>query len=155
MLKNEITFALTKAMKKKDKESINTIRLMLAVIKDKEISTRSNGSSNEIMDNELLSLLHSMIKQRKESIDLYKKGKREELVKKENNEIKIIERFLPKQLNDNEIESVCKKTIIDLSVNDINDMSKIINELKNKFPGRIDMAKASSYVKKILTENTK
>ena len=62
---------------------------------------------------------------------------------------------MPKQLNDNEIESVCKKTIIDLSVNDINDMSKIINELKNKFPGRIDMAKASSYVKKILTENTK
>ena len=64
-------------------------------------------------------------------------------------------RFLPKQLNDNEIESVCKETIIDLSVNDINDMSKIMNELKTKFPGRIDMAKASSHIKKILTENTK
>ena len=153
MLKQEITTALIQATKKQDKDSINTIRLILAVIKDKEISMRSNDSSNEITDNEIFLLLKNMINQRQDSIDLYKQGKREELAKKESDEIKIIENFLPKQLNNNEIESMCKEIIIDLSINDFSDMGQVMNELKNKFAGRIDMKKASTLVKKILTKN--
>jgi len=153
MLKQEITTALIQATKKQDKDSINTIRLILAVIKDKEISMRSNDSSNEITDNEIFLLLKNMINQRQDSIDLYKQGKREELAKKESDEIKIIENFLPKQLNNNEIESMCKEIIIDLSINDFSDMGQVMNELKNKFAGRIDMKKASTLVKKILSNN--
>ena len=153
MLKQEITTALIQATKKQDKDSINTIRLILAVIKDKEISMRSNDSSNEITDNEIFLLLKNMINQRQDSINLYKQGKREELAKKEGDEIKIIENFLPKQLNNNEIESMCKEIIIDLSINDFSDMGQVMNELKNKFAGRIDMKKASTLVKKILTKN--
>ena len=153
MLKQEITTALIQATKKQDKDSINTIRLILAVIKDKEISMRSNDSSNEITDNEIFLLLKNMINQRQDSINLYKQGKREELAKKESDEIKIIENFLPKQLNNNEIESMCKEIIIDLSINDFSDMGQVMNELKNKFAGRIDMKKASTLVKKILSNN--
>lgn len=153
MLKQEITTALIQATKKQDKDSINTIRLILAVIKDKEISMRSNDSSNEITDNEIFLLLKNMINQRQDSIDLYKQGKREELAKKESDEIKIIENFLPKQLNNNEIESMCKEIIIDLSINDFGGMGQVMNELKNKFAGRIDMKKASTLVKKILSKN--
>ena len=153
MLKQEITSALTRLMKKQDNVSVNTIRLILAVIKDKEISMRSNDSSNEITDNEIFLLLKNMINQRQDSINLYKQGKREELAKKESDEIKIIENFLPKQLNNNEIESMCKEIIIDLSINDFSDMGQVMNELKNKFAGRIDMKKASTLVKKILTKN--
>ena len=153
MLKQEITTALIQATKKQDKDSINTIRLILAVIKDKEISMRSNDSSNEITDNEIFLLLKNMINQRQDSINLYKQGKREELAKKESDEIKIIENFLPKQLNNNEIESICKEIIIDLSINDFSDMGQVMNELKNKFAGRIDMKKASTLVKKILSNN--
>ena len=118
MLKQEITTALIQATKKQDKDSINTIRLILAVIKDKEISMRSNDSSNEITDNEIFLLLKNMINQRQDSIDLYKQGKRE-----------------------------------DLSINDFNGMGQVMNELKNKFAGRIDMKKASTVVKKILSNN--
>ena len=114
---------------------------------------RSNDSSNEITDNEIFLLLKNMINQRQDSIDLYKQGKREELAKKESDEIKIIENFLPKQLNNNEIESMCKEIIIDLSINDFSGMGKVMNELKNKFAGRIDMKKASTLVKKILSNN--
>jgi len=153
MLKQEITTALIQATKKQDKDSINTIRLILAVIKDKEISMRSNDSSNEITDNEIFLLLKNMINQRQDSIDLYKQGKREELAKKESDEIKIIENFLPKQLNNNEIESMCKEIIIDLSINDFSGMGQVMNELKNKFAERIDMKKASTLVKKILSNN--
>ena len=153
MLKQEITTALIQATKKQDKDSINTIRLILAVIKDKEISMRSNDSSNEITDNEIFLLLKNMINQRQDSINLYKQGKREELAKKEGDEIKIIENFLPKQLNNNEIESMCKEIIIDLSINDFSGMGQVMNELKNKFAGRIDMKKASTLVKKILSNN--
>jgi len=155
MLKQEITSALTRLMKKQDKVSVNTIRLILAVIKDKEISMRSNGSSNEITDNEIFLLLRNMINQRQDSIILYKHGKREELAKQENNEIKIIEQFLSKQLNNNEIESACKEAVSNSAVNVPGDIDKIMNELKHKFLGRIDMTKARTHIKKLLSDNIK
>ena len=153
MLKKNFTSALIKAIKKKDQPVVNTIRLMLAVIKDKEISLRSNGDSDEITNDQIILLLRNMIKQRYESISLYKQGKREELAKKEMDEIKIIESFLPKQFSDNEIKAACKDVIVKLAAKDIQDMGKVMNELKDKYASKIDMAKAGLHVKAILNQN--
>jgi len=154
MLKKQLTESLKEAIINKDKDSVRTLRLILAVLKDKEISERSNGISEEISDDEVLSLLRKMIKQRKESVELYKKGKRDDLVNNENKEIKIIEKYLPVQLSNKETKNVCEKTILQLSVNNIQDMGKVMSELKNKFNVKIDMMRASVYVKEILNKNT-
>ena len=154
MLKEQLTESLKQAIINKDKDSVRTLRLILAVLKDKEISERSNGISEEISDDEVLSLLRKMIKQRKESVELYKKGKRDDLVNNENKEIKIIEKYLPVQLSNKETKNVCEKTILQLSVNNIQDMGKVMSELKNKFNVKIDMMRASVYVKEILNKNT-
>ena len=154
MLKKQLTESLKQAIINKDKDSVRTLRLILAVLKDKEISERSNGISEEISDDEVLSLLRKMIKQRKESVELYKKGKRDDLVNNENKEIKIIEKYLPVQLSNKETKNVCEKTILQLSVNNIQDMGKVMSELKNKFNVKIDMMRASVYVKEILNKNT-
>ena len=154
MLKKQLTESLKQAIINKDKDSVRTLRLILAVLKDKEISERSNGISEEISDDEVLSLLRKMIKQRKESVELYKKGKRDDLVNNENKEIKIIEKYLPVQLSNKETKNVCEKTILQLSVNNIQDMGRVMSELKNKFNVKIDMMRASVYVKEILNKNT-
>jgi uncharacterized protein YqeY len=154
MLKKQLTESLKQAIINKDKDSVRTLRLILAVLKDKEISERSNGLSEEISDDEVLSLLRKMIKQRKESVELYKKGKRDDLVNNENKEIKIIEKYLPVQLSNKETKNVCEKTILQLSVNNIQDMGRVMSELKNKFNVKIDMMRASVYVKEILNKNT-
>ncbi len=154
MLKEQLTESLKQAIINKDKDSVRTLRLILAVLKDKEISERSNGISEEISDDEVLSLLRKMIKQRKESVELYKKGKRDDLVNNENKEIKIIEKYLPVQLSNKETKNVCEKTILQLSVNNIQDMGRVMSELKNKFNVKIDMMRASVYVKEILNKNT-
>ena len=153
MLKKNFTSALIKAIKKKDQQVVNTIRLILAVIKDKEISLRSSGDSDEITEDKIILLLRNMIKQRYESIKLYKKGKREELAKQEIDEIKIIEGFLRTQFTDNEIKAACKDIIIKLSANNIQDMGRVMNELKNQYASKIDMSKAGLHVKAILNSS--
>ena len=151
MLKKQLTENLIAAVKKKDKESINTIRLILAAIKDKEIAIRSEGKKEEISQEIIFSILKNMIKQRNESIDLYKKGNRQELVDKEKKEIDIIQRFLPKQLDENFIKDICKEIIEKLNAKNMSDMGKVMAELKkHESSSQIDMAKASSCVKIIL-----
>ena len=108
MLKEQLTESLKQAIINKDKDSVRTLRLILAVLKYKEISERSNGLSEEISDDEVLSLLRKMIKQRKESVELYKKGKRDDLVNNENKAIKIIEKYLAVQLSNKETKNVCE-----------------------------------------------
>ena len=148
MLKKQLTENLIAAVKKKDKESINTIRLILAAIKDKEIAIRSEGKKEEISQEIIFSILKNMIKQRNESIDLYKKGNRQELVDKEKKEIDIIQRFLPKQLDENVIKDICKEIIEKLNAKNMSDMGKVMAEIKkHKSSSQIYMAKASSYVK--------
>ena len=107
MLKKKLTDDLIIAIKKKDKESVNTLRLMIAAIKDKEIALRSENNNKEISEEIIFNILKNMVKQRNESIDLYKKGNRQELVDKEKKEIDIIQRFLPRQLD----EAVLKKNM--------------------------------------------
>ena len=151
MLKKQLTENLIAAVKKKDKESINTIRLILAAIKDKEIAIRSEGKKEEISQEIIFSILKNMIKQRNESIDLYKKGNRQELVDKEKKEIDIIQRFLPKQLDENIIKDICKEIIEKLNAKNMSDMGKVMAKIKkHKSSSQIDMANASSYVKIVL-----
>ena len=151
MLKKKLTDDLIIAIKKKDKESVNTLRLMIAAIKDKEIALRSENNNKEISEEIIFNILKNMVKQRNESIDLYKKGNRQELVDKEKKEIDIIQRFLPRHLDEAVLKKICKEIIEKLNVNNMSDMGKVMAELKkHESSSQIDMAKASSYVKIVL-----
>ena len=152
MLKKQLTDGLITAIKNKDKESINAIRLILAAIKDKEIALRSEDKNNEVSEEIIFNILKKMVKQRNESIDLYKKGNRPELADKEKKEIDIIKKFLPKQLDERTVENLCKEIIQKLNADKMSDMGKVMAELKkHEFSSQIDMAKASSCVKIILS----
>ncbi|MBK48034.1 MAG: glutamyl-tRNA amidotransferase [Pelagibacteraceae bacterium] len=152
MLQKKINEELIKAVKKKDKESVNTLRLILAALKDKEIALRSEEKSKKISDELIVNILKNMVKQRCESIELYEKGNRQELADKEKKEIDIIKKFLPEELNKNEIEQICKEVIEKLQAKNMSDMGKVMAEIKNhKSSSQIDMANASSYVKLILS----
>ena len=152
MLKKQLTDGLITAIKNKDKESINAIRLILAAIKDKEIDLRSEDKNNEVSEEIIFNILKKMVKQRNESIDLYKKGNRPELADKEKKEIDIIKKFLPKQLDEHTVENLCKEIIQKLNADKMSDMGKVMAELKkHEFSSQIDMAKASSCVKIILS----
>ena len=152
MLKKQLTDNLVSAIKTKNKESTNVIRLILAAIKDKEIALRSEDKNKEISEEIIFSILKNMIKQRNESIDMYKKGNRQELVNKEKKEIVIIQRFLPEQLNETAIEHICKEIIQKLKAKNMSDMGKVMAEIKkHKSSSQIDMANAGSCVKIILS----
>jgi hypothetical protein len=152
MLKKQLTGELVIAIKNKDKESINAIRLILAAIKDKEIALRSEKKDKEISEEIIFIILKNMIKQRNESIDLYKKGNRQELADKEKKEIDIIQKFLPKQLDESVIKNICEETIKKLNAKNMSDMGKVMAEIKkHRSSSQIDMANASSCVKIILS----
>ena len=152
MLKKQLTANLVIAIKNKDKESVNAIRLILASIKNKEIALRSKNKNEEISEEIISNILKYMIKQRNESIDLYEKGNRQELADKEKKEIDIIQKFLPKQLDENTVENICKEIIQKLNAKTMSDMGKVMAEIKkHKFSAQIDMVNASSCVKIILS----
>ena len=152
MLKKQLTEYLVTAIKNKDKESMNAIRLILAAIKDKEIALRSEDKNKEISEKVIFSILKNMVKQRNESINLYKKGNRPELVNKKKKEIDIIQKFSLKQLDDSVVKNICKEIIQKLNAKNISDMGKVMAEIKkHKSSSQIDMAKVSSCVKIILT----
>ena len=121
MLIKQLTDKLITAVKTKDKESISTIRLILAAIKDKEIALRSEDKNKKISEDVIFNILKNMIKQRNESIDMYKRGHRPELENKEKKEIDIIQRFLPEQLNETAIEHICKEIIQKLNAKNMSD----------------------------------
>ena len=151
MLKKQLTESLIAAVKNKDKESINTIRLIIAAIKDKEIAIKTDHKDKKISNEIIFNILKSMIKQRNESIVLYKQGNRLELAENEKKEIDIIKGFLPKQLDDKIVKEICEKIVKNLNANSMSDMGKVMAELKkHESSSQIDIAKASSYVKIIL-----
>ena len=149
-IRESVLSELKTAMKSKNVNSINTLRLILASLKDKDIIARSNGNLSGINEIEITSLLQTMIKQRHDSIELYKKGKREDLVKKEENEISIILEFLPKQLNEKEVELAVLDSIKLTEANSIKDMGKVINLMKQKYNGKMDFRIVSKVVKERL-----
>ena len=147
MLRNQINNAYKTAMKQKEAIAVSTLRLILAAIKDRDIAARSKGNIDGISDDEVLSLLQSMIKQRHDSIDAYQKGGRMELAQQEAEEITIIQEFLPTQLTPEEIAREVDTVITDLNASNLKDMGKVMSILKDQFAGQMDFGKASSVVR--------
>jgi len=150
-LRNKISDQFNTALKSKNKTLISTLRLVLAAIKERDIANRTGKNQEVVKDDEILKVLKKMKKQRQESADLYQKGGREELLKIEKEEIKIIDSFLPKQLSDEETKKICEEVIKSLGVNSIKDMGKIMGTLKKKYADVIDFSKVNVIVKGLLS----
>ena len=150
-IREEITNQLKEAMINKNTNLVNTLRLIKASIKDKDIIAKGNGKG-DISDQEIISVLQTMIKQRKASIDMYLSGNREDLVKKEENEIEIISNFLPQQLSLQEIEIIINDMIISSGASSIKNIGNVIKLIKEKYDGRIDLGIASKLIKEKLSE---
>ena len=150
-MREDIKNNLKEAMIKKNVDLISALRLVIASIKDRDIIAKGKGNDSGINDEEIISLLQTMIKQRKSSIDMYLEGKREDLAKKEQNEIEIISKFLPKQLSKEEINNIIDMTIKSCEASSMKDMGKVINLLKKKHNGEMDFGDVSKIVKSKLT----
>ena len=142
---------LDASIKKKDDLSVSTVRLIIAAIKDRDIEYRAKNEANEINDPEILNLLQNMIKQRKESVKIYADAGRDELKDREVKEIEIIESFLPKQITDKDLEKVISEVCTELQANTIKDLGKVINTLKERYPGQLDFKVAAGMAKSNLT----
>ena len=151
-LKNKINLDYNEALKAKDKSKISTYRLILSGIKDLDISNRSNPDKKETDDEGIKKLLKKMIKQRAESIDIYKKNNREDLLKIEENEHKILSNYLPKQLSEEETKKICSEVAQKIGASSIKDMGKVMGELKKNYSDTIDFSKAGSLLKEILSK---
>jgi uncharacterized protein YqeY len=147
MLRDDIKSALTIAMKGKDKQGVSTLRLIMAAIKDRDIAARSKGITDGIGEDEILSLMQSMVKQRRESIEMYEKGGRMELAQQETEEISVIETFMPAQLNADGVTYAIDEAISASNAKSIKDMGKVMGHLKNKYAGRMDFGKAGAAIK--------
>lgn len=146
MLRNELNDALKTAMKAKDERTTSTLRMVLAGIKDKDIAARPKGVT-AISDDEIRQLLQNMVRQRRDSITMYEKGGRADLVDKENGEIAVIERFLPKQMSPAEVEAAVKAAIAETGATSLKDMGKVMGVLKQKYAGQMDMSQVGPLVK--------
>ena len=151
-LKETIETEYKNALKSKDKIKISTYRLILSSIKDLDISNRSGPNKKETDDEDIKKLLKRMMKQRTESIDIYKKNNRSDLLEIEQNEFNILSGFLPKQLNDEDTKKICEETISKLGASSIKDMGKVMGELKKKHADEIDFSKAGALLKQILNK---
>lgn len=150
MLRAQLNDALKSAMLSKDSRVVSTIRLILAALKDRDIAARSRNVMDGISEDEILSMLQSMIKQRRESISLYEQGGRLELAQQEGEEIAIIERFLPRQLDEAEMNAAVSAVITELGAGGIKDMGRVMAALKERYAGTMDFTKASALTKKLL-----
>ena len=146
-IRENISKLLKEAMINKDITLTNTLRLILAAVKDKDISARSKSNSEGINETEIISLLQNMIKQRNASIEMYIQGKRDDLVKVEKDEIKIISNFLPEQLSENEINDIITNSIRSSGAKSIKDMGKVINLIKDEYNGKMDFGVVSKIIK--------
>ncbi len=147
MLRSRITEALKNAMKSKEQVALAAIRLIQAALKDRDIAARSKGNMDGIGDDEILSMLQSMIKQRRDSIEMYEKGGRPELAEREAQEIDIIEGFLPEQMDDAVVDAAIAAIMQELEAESMKDMGRVMAALKERHAGSMDFAKASAHVK--------
>ena len=150
-LKETIETEYKNALKAKDKSKISTYRLILSSIKDLDISNRSGPNKKETDDDDIKKLLKKMVKQRTESIDIYKKNNRTDLLEVEQNEYDILTGFLPKQLGEEETKKICAEVISKLEANSVKDMGKVMGELKKLHADKIDFAKAGPLIKDLLS----
>ena len=151
-LKETIENEYKNALKSKDKNKISTYRLILSSIKDLDIVNRSGPNKKETDDEDIKKLLKKMVKQRAESIDIYKKNNRTDLLEVEQNEYDILTSFLPKQLNEEETKKICADVISKIGANSLKDMGKVMGELKKTHADEIDFSKAGSLIKELLNK---
>ena len=146
MLRDEINNALKDAMKAKDERTVSTLRMVNSTLKNADIEARGSGKPAP-GDPEVLAILQKMIKQRQESVELYKKGGRDDLVAQEEAEIAIISGYLPKQMSEAEVKGAIDAAVVETGAAGMKDKGKVIGVLRGKYAGQIDMAKASALVK--------
>ena len=151
-LKDKINDNYKNSLKSKDKIEISTYRLIISAIKDLDIANRSGTNKKETGDEDIKKLLKKMIKQRIESIDIYKKNKRQDLLEIEQKEFNILSSFLPKQMNDDEIKKICSEIVKSIGANSIKDMGKVMGELKKNYSDNLDFAKAGTFIKELLNK---
>ena len=151
-LKSKIEIDYQNSLKSKDKIKISTYRLILSSIKDLEILNRSGPNKKETNDKDIVQLIKKMIKQRNESIDIYKKNNRNDLLAVEEKEVVTLSTYLPKQLSDNETMDVCKQAINELGAQSIKDMGKVMGGLKKNYSDSLDFSKAGAILKEILNK---
>ena len=149
-IRSELNATLKDALKNKEQVKVATIRLILAALKDRDITVREKGQVDGVDDASILLLLQSMIKQRKESSKTYSEAGRFDLAEREDAEVEVIRGFMPQQLSDSEIAEVVDGLIEKLGANDIKDMGKIMGALKGEYAGRVDMGKAGAIAKEKL-----
>ena len=148
MLRQQLNDALKEAMKAQQSRAVSTLRLILAALKDRDIANRTEDADDGgISDDQILQLLQSMIKQRRDSIEAYLKGGRQELADGEAEEIDIIQRFLPDQMDDKELAEAVEQVIAETGASSIKDMGNVMGMLRGKFAGQMDFGKASALVK--------
>ena len=151
-LKDKIETNYKNSLKSKDKAAISTYRLILSSIKDIDIINRSGPNKKETDDEDIKKLLKKMIKQRVESIDIYKKNNRQDLLEVEQKEYEILSSFLPKQLSEEETKKICNELAKKLNATSIKDMGKVMGVLKKEYSDNLDFSKAGSYIKEILNK---
>ena len=149
-LKGTIETEYKNALKSKDKTKISTYRLILSSIKDLDIANRSGPNKKETDDEDIKKLFKKMVKQRAESIEIYKKNNRTDLLEVEQNEYDILTGFLPKQLSEDDTKKICVNLISKLGVSSIKDMGKVMGELKKQHSDEIDFSKAGTILKQLL-----
>jgi len=151
MLRDNLAEALKEAMRARDMTTVGAVRLILAKLKEVDIAARTEASREGVADDRILSMLQGMIKQRNESVVLYEKGNRPELAEKEKAEIAVIERFLPKQMDDAAVVAAVAEAMAATGAKTVKDMGGVMAVLKTKYAGQMDFAKASAAVKKALS----
>ena len=150
-MREALRAALKDAMRAKDKTATATLRLVLAALKDRDIATRTAGERTEIDDGVIVVMLQTMVKQRHGSIEMYEKGDRPELAQRERDEIVIIERFLPRQLDDAEIEAAVASVIAETGADSLQRMGKVMAALRARYTGQLDFGKAGAIAKQRLS----
>jgi uncharacterized protein YqeY len=150
MLRDDLGASLKTALKSREERVVSTLRLILAALKDRDIAARTKGSDEGINDDEILAMLQTMIKQRRDSIALYEQGGRPDLAGREREEIEVIERFLPRQLGDDEIRALVNDAIAETGAGGLKDIGLVMGALRGAYAGRMDFAKASGIAKEIL-----
>jgi uncharacterized protein len=150
MLRQRLNDELKAAMKSRDQRATSALRLILAALKDRDIAARDRGITNGVDEPEIIDLLQKMVRQRQESIAMYQKAARQELVDQEQGEINIIERFLPKKMSEDEANAAIAGVIAELGASTIKDMGRVMAALKERYAGRMDFAKVGQQVKQKL-----
>jgi len=151
MLRSQLNESLKQAMRAKDQCAVSTLRLILAALKDRDIAARGKGQTEGVDEEQILEMLQKMVRQRRDSIEMYRKGQRQDLVEKEEAEIAVIERFLPQQMDEAAVREAVEGAISEQNAESVKDMGRVMAVLKERYAGRMDFAKASNMVKEQLS----